>query len=694
VKKVVISTDDESVLAAPTTWINTAVPYLPIANPSTRPWYIRTGEVVGQLLDLDSYADKPKDEEEWKKLAQAADAIKTTIGMLREQDLASATTGEERSEDDKLDGDEAWGPKTRAVPEDPLPDVDVSTLVNWGPDIPKVQRAPLEEVLRRNTATFGVGGRLGHVDTKVPISLKPDTQPISMPMYGASPAKREVIDAQMDKWFEAEVIEPSVSPWGFPCVVVYRNRKPRLVIDYWKLNERTVPDEFPIPRQSEILQTLSGTQVLSSFDTLTGFTQLEMAEDAKEKTVFRSHRRLWQFRRMPFRLRNGPSIFQRVMQGVLAPYLWLFTLVYIDDIVVFSKSWEEHLVHLDNVLGAIAKAGITLSPAKCFVGYSSILLLGQKVSRLGFPTHAEKVAAIIELERPMHVSDLQKFLGMCVYFSQYIPFYAYIITLLFELLKKGVKFVWSVEHEMVFWQAKDALAAAPILGHAIRGQPYRLYSDASDFAIGTSLQQVQLIAVRDLKGTAVYDRLRKAWDAGQDVPRLFVNLTNDVVEMREKDRWAAEFDDTMVHVEHVIAYWSRTLKPAEQNYSVTEREALGAKEGLVKYQPFIEGEQVALITDHAALQWARVYENANRRLAAWGAVFAAYPGLKIVHRPGRIHSNVDPLSRLPRIPPHSSPVLDDIPSIVPDESKQQRVQGVEDEDSRLVAKKAVFCAMW
>jgi hypothetical protein len=130
VKKVVISTDDESVLAAPTTWINSAAPYLPIANPSTRPWYIRKGDVVGLLLDPDLYADKPKDGEEWNKMAQAADAMRTTIGTLREQDLASATAGEERREDDKLDGDEAWGPKTTAVPEDPLPDIDVSTLVN------------------------------------------------------------------------------------------------------------------------------------------------------------------------------------------------------------------------------------------------------------------------------------------------------------------------------------------------------------------------------------------------------------------------------------------------------------------------------------------------------------------------------------------------------------------------------------
>jgi hypothetical protein len=418
VEKLIISTDDASVVAAPTTWVNTTSPYIPIANPSTRPWYVRKGEVVGYLLDPESYADSPKDDKDRERYVASAEAIRATIGTLREQDLAAAELGEKPPHtDDLLPGDESWGPKTTAVPEDVLPDVDVSTLVNWGPDIPADIKPKLEEVLRKNVAAFRVSGRLGHVETKVPIPLKPDTQPISMPMYGASPAKREVIDKQMDTWFEAEVIEPSVSPWGFPCIVVYRNGKPRLCVDYRKLNECTVPDEFPIPRQAETLQALSGAQVLSSFDALAGFTQLEMAEDAKEKTAFRSHRGLWQFKRMPFGLRNGPSVFQRVMQGVLAPFLWLFTLVYIDDIVVFSKNWDEHLEHLDKVLSAIAKAGITLSPPKCFVGYSSILLLGQKVSRPGLSTYKEKVAAIQDLARPTHISDLQKFLGMCGLYS-------------------------------------------------------------------------------------------------------------------------------------------------------------------------------------------------------------------------------------------------------------------------------------
>lgn len=173
-----------------------------------------------------------------------------------------------------------------------------------------------------------------------------------------------------------------------------------------------------------------------------------------------------------------------------------------------------------------------------------------------------------------------------------------------------------------------------------------------------------------------------------------MNLTKEVVELESKDEWATEFEDTTVHVERVIAYWSHTLKPAEWNYSATEREALAAKDALVKFQPFIEGEEVILVTDHAALQWARMYENANQRLVAWGAVYAAYLGLHIIHRAGRIHSNVDPLSRLPRVPLHDSPLQDELPSIILDEIKQAVAQSAEDRDTFKPAKKAAFVALW
>jgi hypothetical protein len=243
-------------------------------------------------------------------------------------------------------------------------------------------------------------------------------------------------------------------------------------VDYRKLNAVTIGDEFPIPRQAEILQSLSGAQVLSSLDTLSGFNQLEIAPEDVEKTAFRTHRGLAQFRRMPFSLRNGPSIFQRIMQGVLAPYLWIFCLVYIDDIVVYSRSYEEHIDHLDKVLGAIEASGVTLSPMKCHLFYSSILLLGHKVSRLGLSTHLEKVKAILELEQPRKLAQLQGFLGMVVYFSSFIPFYANICAPLFRLLRKGAKWEWGADQEYAFRAAKIALQNAPLLGHPIEGLPY------------------------------------------------------------------------------------------------------------------------------------------------------------------------------------------------------------------------------
>jgi hypothetical protein len=283
---------------------------------------------------------------------------------------------------------------------------------------------------------------------------------------------------------------------------------------------------------------------------------------------------------------------------------------------------------------------------------------------------------------------------MVNYFASYIPYYAFIAKPLHSLLVKGSKWEWRAEHEIAFLQAKDALSAAPILGHPIQGSPYRLYTDASDYALGSSLQQVQPMVVADLKGTAAYDKLQAAWDAGKPVPKLFTTLDKDVKEMEEEDVWGETLDETRVHVERVIAYWSRSLKSAERNYSATECEALGAKEALVRFQPFIEGEQVILVTNHAALQWARVYENANRRLAAWGAVFAAYPGLRIVHRAGRVHSNVDPLSRLPRTPPHESPVLEDMNTIVQDAERRKEAQRLEDKGECAPAKKAAFAIWW
>jgi len=151
------------------------------------------------------------------------------------------------------------------------------------------------EMLQRPQKAFGFDGRLGHLPTKVHIHTVDGQVPIAVLMYGSSPEKRRIMDEQIDKWFEQGVIEPSISPWSVPVVIAYRNGKPQFCVDYWKLNAATTPDEFPIPRQAEILSSLLGAQVLLSLDALSGFTQLELDPDDVEKTAFQTHHSLFQF---------------------------------------------------------------------------------------------------------------------------------------------------------------------------------------------------------------------------------------------------------------------------------------------------------------------------------------------------------------------------------------------------------------
>jgi hypothetical protein len=482
-----------------------------------------------------------------------------------------------------------------------------------------------------------------------------------MPPYHALPQNRDTIDNQTEVWLALGVIEASKSPWGFPVIIVFRNGKARLCIDYRKLNLLTIPDEYPLPRQSDIIQCLTGAQWLSTFDALSGFTQLEIDERDRPLTAFRTHRGHYQFIRLPFGLRDGPSIFQRVMNEVLSEHLWIFVLVYIDDIVVYSKTFDEHVDHVDWVLRVIAEAGLTLAPGKCYLGYQSLLLLGQKVSRLGVSTHKEKVDAIVALKPPKNASELQTFLGMMVYFSNYIPFFAWIVSPLFSLLKKNAKWTWTNLEQEAFELCKRVLQSSPVLAYAQPGKGYRLYTDASDYGIGAVLQQVQAIQVKDLKGTKLYDRLFKAYKSNQPIPILVTPTSSKNETPLPKRKWAAKFDDTTVDIERVIAYWSRVFKSAEKNYSPTEKEALALKEALIKFQHFLEGEVVIAITDHKALIWSRTFQNINKRLLTWGVVYAAYPKLEVEHRPGRVHSNVDPISRLRRrIPFYESPRVDSI----------------------------------
>jgi hypothetical protein len=628
---------------------------LHVTNDTDHPIHLEPSDSIGTIESNDFYDAKPP-----PHLDQVQTFFNLVNTVLRNKEPEVFEPQEQKYQDQQPDL--PYGPKLAEVPlHEEIPSNELLSSLDFNPQLSKVQCSQLEKVIIQNSKAFSLDGRIGdYSDIKYTIKLKEDAEPVSMPPYHASPEKRRDIDKQIDKWFSQGVIRESDSPWGAPVIVVYRNGKARVCIDYRRVNAVTQADEYPLPRQTDILRALSGSQWLSTFDALSGFHQLEIVEEHRHITAFRTHKYgLLEFTQLPFGLRNGPAVFQRVMNKVLAKFLWFFVLVYIDDIVVYSQSFDNHVRQLDQVLQAIAGANITLSPPKCHIGYQSLILLGQRVSRLGISTHQEKIDSVDAMKPPTRVKELQMFLGFVNYFAIYIPFYTWITKPLYRLLSKDTDWTWEPLHQEAYELCKLALKSTPILGHPQDGRGYRLYTDASDFGIGAVLQQIQPIQIRDLKGTQLYDRLLRAHQSGNPPPQLITIMDRDE-ERPLTTQWNNIFEDTEVYIERVIAYWSRLLKSAEKNYSPTEKEALALKDALVKFQPLIDGEVITAITDHSALTWSKTYNNVNRRLMSWGLTYSAYPKLKIVHRAGRVHSNVDPLSRLRRrIPFFDQPATND-----------------------------------
>ena len=416
-------------------------------------------------------------------------------------------------------------------------------------------------------------------------------------------------------------------------------------IEYRKGNAVTLDNEYPLPRQSDILHALSGSQWLSTFDALSGPHQLEVVKEDQHITAFCTHKHgLLEFTRLPFGLHKGPAVFRGVLNKVLAKFLWLFVLVYIDDIVVSAQTFNQHDQRLHSVLGAIAQVKVTLPPPKCHIGCKSLILLGQRVSCLGISTPQEKIDTVDAMKPPTKVKELQMFLGFVNYFANYIPFYTWITRPLYRQLAKDTSWARDSIHQETYDLSNLALKSTPILSHPQDRKGYRLYTDTSDFGIGAVLQQVQAIKIRDLKGTQLNARLQKLHQSGEPPPQLVTIADKD--EKRPKmESLHDHFKETEVYIERVIAYQSRLLKSTEKNYTPTEKEALALKDALIKFQPLIEGENITAITDNSIVTWGN---NVNRHLMSWGLTYSAYLRLKITHRAGRVHSNVDPLSHLQR----------------------------------------------
>ena len=318
-----------------------------------------------------------------------------------------------------------------------------------------------------------------------------------------------------------------------------------------------------------------------------------MDEEATKISAFVTPHGQFQWKYMPFGLRNAPGTFQRLVRRVLHG-LEDFTGAYLDDIIIFSNSWRAHLRHVRQVLDRIHSANLTLKKAKCVFATAEVEYLGHTVGLGKVAPRLAKVEAILQFPRPADRKQLRSFLGIAGYYRKFLPHYAHIAACLTNMLRKGTKFIWSEDAEKAFVDIKSRLASRPILRPPDFTQPFAIAVDASAVAIGANLLQV------------------------------------------------------VDGIEHPICYFSKRLNKHQQNYATIEKEAFALILAVRTFSVYFGSHPVTVYTDHSPLQFLKSMANYNQKLLRWSLELQQY-NLEIVHRPGRQNLIPDILSRTPSV---------------------------------------------
>ena len=417
--------------------------------------------------------------------------------------------------------------------------------------------------------------------------------PVRQQVQQIPPHKKEEVHNLVEEMLHNDVIKPSTSPWASPVVLVRKkDESTRMCIDYRKLNAVTRKDAYPLPRIDDALDALSGSKWFSTLDLISGYWQVEMDKTDQEKTAFCNSEGLFEFKVMPFGLCNAPATFQRLMDLVLAGLQWSTCLVYLDDIIIIGRTFEDHLQQIKAV-ERLKEAGLKLQPPKCCFFQKKVQYLGHIVSEDGIATDPSKVGKVAQWPTPSTAREVQQFLGLAGYYRRFIQNFSAIAKPLHKLTEWTSNFNWTNDCETSFKQLKEKLVSAPILTFPDFGLEFVLDTDASNTGIGAELSQVQ--------------------EDGS-----------------EKE----------------IAYASRLLSRAERRYCVTRRELLAVVYFIHQFRPYLLGKQFTLRTDHGSLTWLMNFKEPEGQLARWLEKLQEYD-MKIVHRRGRKHSNADAMSRLP-----------------------------------------------
>lgn len=422
--------------------------------------------------------------------------------------------------------------------------------------------------------------------------------PINTKTYRIPQVHQQEVKMQMDKMLQQNIIRSSMSPWSSPIWVVPKKldssgkQKWRVVIDYRKLNDVTIGDSYPLPNITDILDKLGHSVYFTTLDLASGFHQIELDPKDIPKTAFNTPYGHYEFLRMPFGLKNAPATFQRAMDSVLYGLQGERCFVYLDDIVVFASSLQEHEQKLTEVFERLKIHGLKVQPDKCEFLRKEVAYLGHIISENGVKPNPEKVKSVRAFPVPKSCKDIKSFLGLAGYYRRFIPNFSKITKPMTSLLKKDVPFVWGSDQQQAFDTCKNILTTTPLLQYPDFSKEFVLTTDASLHAIGAILSQGEI---------------------GKDLP---------------------------------IAYASRTLNKAESNYSTIERELLAIVWAVKHFRPYLFGRKFKIVTDHKPLTWLFSIKDPGSRLVRWRLKLEEYE-YEIVYKAGKINTNADALSRPP-----------------------------------------------
>lgn len=300
-------------------------------------------------------------------------------------------------------------------------------------------KSELDALIAEKKELMGTSSGRTHL-IKHEIELLPGTKPIKQRYYPVSPAKQQIIDSEIQKLLDADVIEPCNSPWASPiCLCKKKDGGIRFAVDYRQLNAHTRKDAYPLPLISSILDQLREAKFLTSLDIKSAFHQIPLCDSSRDCTAFIVPNGLYRFKVMPFGLSNAPGTFQRLMDAVLGPGLQPSVFVYLDDVIIVSKTFEFHLDTLRVVFDRLHAAGLVVNFAKCQFCRPQLKYLGFIVDELGLRPDPEKVEAILSIERPRTVKEVRRFVGMASWYRKWVKGFADIVAPLTGLTKKNAK---------------------------------------------------------------------------------------------------------------------------------------------------------------------------------------------------------------------------------------------------------------